>query len=121
MDLITKFPSDSKIWGPGVWWTIHIQAKHATDHTKIQNFIKYIKFILPRLPCMKCREHATAYLKQNPIEEYLNMKDKNGLFEWSRIFHNAVNIRLGKQHTYDYDTAWSMYEDDEFCTMECGN
>lgn len=122
ISIMTKFPSDSKVWGPGVWWNIHILAKRAgkelNNKNKINEYIEYINYILPKLPCSTCREHATDYLKQNPLEEFIEVEE--GMFRWSWIFHNAVNARLGKQ-IIDYYTAVNIYEDDGVCFDTCGS
>ena len=122
---ITKFPSDSKIWGPGVWWTIHVQALHANSKESINKYIEYIEFILPKLPCMKCRNHATEYLSKNRPENYIEFIDNDGeltgMFYWSWKFHNTVNTRLNKDIIDDYYVAKNLYDEDEFCTDDCGN
>lgn len=117
-----SFPSDSKIWGPGVWFTLHVYALDADTYEKIINFIYYVKLLLPKLPCDKCREHALQYLENNPIENYFYVKDnegiRRGMFKWTWTFHNAVNTRLGKM-VIDYDTAIDIYEDPAICTDSC--
>lgn len=124
MNYILEFPSDSKIWGPGVWWTIHVTALNADTVEKMKKYMEYINLILPKLPCDTCREHATTYLSQNPIEKYMHIKDdegnNTGMFKWSWVFHNAVNARLEKQ-IVDYYTATQFYLDSEVCTLSCGN
>lgn len=120
VSMMTKFPSDSKIWGPGVWWNIHILALRANTQEKINEYIDYIKYILPKLPCLTCRNHATEYLKKHPLEEFININE--GMFRWSWIFHNEVNVRLGKQ-IINYYTAINLFEDNEseICTDTCGS
>jgi len=119
IDMITKFPSDSNIWGPGVWWNIHILAMRANTPDRINEYIDYIEFILPKLPCDTCRNHATEYLRQNPINEFINIKD--GMFRWSWIFHNAVNARLGEKQIVNYYTAINIYTNSDVCIGSCGS
>lgn len=119
-----EFPHKSDIWGPGMWYNIHIKGKYAIDEKSINEYIDYLYFILPKLPCDICKDHATDYIKNNPPEKYKNMKNKDGvnigMFKWSWTFHNAVNSRL-KNPIIDYYTAMNMYEDLGICTGSCGN
>lgn len=112
--------SDPKVFGPGMWYSIHISAIQLSE----DNFITYIKGIIPKIPCLKCREHAVEYLKNNPIEHFKGIKDNNGefvgMFKWSWIFHNNVNQRLNYK-VLDWDTAYNMYTDDsKICSLDCG-
>jgi Mitochondrial sulfhydryl oxidase involved in the biogenesis of cytosolic Fe/S proteins len=100
--------TNSTIWGPGVWFTLHLLSITSTNQNET---IKQIKFILSNLPCEVCKEHAAAYLSRYPIEDYKDTsynKDKNGLFVWTYRFHNAVNYRLGKKQL-DWDVAYNLY------------
>ena len=127
---MAKFPSDSTIWGPGVWWIIHTLALQSNDQESIRKYIEIIEYILPRLPCMTCRNHAIEYLRNNRPEKYINFRDDSGelmgMFKWSWEFHNTVNDRLnkfpvGENPFSDYYVAKNLYDEDEFCTDDCGN
>lgn len=113
-----SFPSDPRIWGPGVWFNIHTLALHQTR----DYFIKYIRFVIEKLPCGECSNHAISYVEQNPPENYVGIKNDDGedisMFKWTWIFHNAVNTRLGKKYI-DYDTAINMYDDSVVCESSC--
>jgi len=126
-----EFPHDSKIWGPGMWFNLHMEALSISDEIDIStitkmnnNYIKYLNRILTNLPCDTCRHHATEYIKQNSPEEYKDVIDENGkyigLFMWTWIFHNTVNTRL-KKPTIGFETAINIYEDNGICTSDCGN
>jgi hypothetical protein len=135
MSVFTKTPLGSnKInvlakperFGPGVWFTIHLYARHATTEEKKKAFIDYMNLIVANLKCKDCRHHATQYVMTHPIEDYFNVKDNNnqdiGLFKWTWTFHNAVNSRL-KKPLMDWDTAYNMYSDPNVgvCTSACGD
>lgn len=119
-----NFPSDSNIWGPGVWFVIHILGLRAKTIDKIKEYIETIKSIVDKLPCNDCRNHALGYIKSNPLEANIQLKNKDGeyigMFKWSWTFHNAVNIRLGKQ-IINYDTALGIYENEEICMASCSS
>jgi hypothetical protein len=116
-----KSISDPEVFGPGMWYSIHSSSIQLDDEC----FMKYIDGIIPKIPCLICREHATEYLKNNPTKDYKGIKNSNGeyigMFKWSWIFHNTVNKRLGKP-ILDWDTAYNMFTDDsKVCSMSCGN
>lgn len=117
--------TNPEIVGPGIWFTIHLMAYHATDPLKKQQFMEYMRMVVDNLKCEKCRMHAKRYLEEHPMEPYLNLKNMAGqdigLFKWTWIFHNAVNSRLGKP-ILDWDTAYAMYSSPDFlvCKGSCG-
>lgn len=117
--------SDPAKVGPGTWFSIHRMAIRAKTPEKKQAFIEFMTDICDNFKCLKCRGHCQAYIKTNPIGDFLNVKDEKsgediGMFKWSTIFHNAVNVRLGKP-VMDYTTAYNLYSDSEFgvCAKDC--
>ena len=112
--------SDPKSWGPGVWFTIHLMAAKAVDTISKELFIDYLNVIIKNVPCLTCQEHATKYLRENPLIGYLTDEDPQGLFRWTWIFHNFVNSRLHKPFV-DWNTAYSMfYGSSSICSGDCG-
>jgi len=113
-------------FGPGAWLTIHIMAYHAISESEKKAFEKNMKHICDGLKCHTCQDHCKEYLKNNPIRDYWNVKNREGkqigMFKWSWTFHNAVNTRLGKP-VLDFNTAYHLYSDapDMVCTADCGS
>lgn len=106
------------VFGPGAWVAIHVTAIKSVTPAKREFFCDFIRDLTSSLPCEDCRKHAVKYVKDFPPERYLEEKD--GLFRWSWIFHNAVNRRLGKPEVA-YDTAYKIYAtDDQVCRTDCG-
>lgn len=97
--------NDPKLWGPGVWFTLHLLAMNSTNHNET---IKQMTFILNHLPCETCKQHALQFLKSYPPKDYIDVKTTNGLFFWTVKFHNAVNYRLGKP-TLDGQVVYNLY------------
>jgi len=100
---------DPKVIGPGIWTTIHLLA--IKDH---ELFKSYIKFLQLNFPCIICRNHINEYVNNNPIEKVdldqdVNIEHKN-FFKWSWMFHNEVNIKLGKSYM-GWSTAYKIYHD----------
>jgi FAD-linked sulfhydryl oxidase len=112
---------DPAYYGPGVWYAIHKIAHTYND----KRAAKYIRNLIETFPCIKCRNHAIEYLKLNPIEKSIGkMLNKNGkqlplgLFVWTWIFHNSVNLRIGKPQMKLSDAIETM-EPNEMCSEMC--
>jgi len=122
----TKKLADPKSFGPGAWLVIHILAYHAKTNESKRDFEAAMHNICSGLKCNNCKVHCGDYLKNHPIKNYWDVKNKNGvdigMFKWSWNFHNAVNQRLGKE-TMDFDTAYHLYSEDSdmVCTKDCGD
>ena len=113
--------SKPEIFGPGMWYSIHISAIKMGE----EQFLNWVRIIISNIPCLKCKNHATEYLGQNSPELYLNTYNQSGdligMFKWTWQFHNDVNKRLGKK-ILDYTTAYKMYTDESvLCSSDCGN
>jgi hypothetical protein len=115
--------SNPKVFGPGIWYLQHVKARDAITDEKKKQFIIDMKYICQNLPCNECRGHCETYMKSNPIENFLNIKENGieiGMFKWVWAFHNAVNSRL-KKPIIDWNTAKKMYyEESDVCMEECG-
>jgi len=118
----TTYPSDPSKLG-GIWFTIHIMAKHADTPERKNQFIDYMYLLSAEFPCGKCRNHIQEYLRNNSFDPFMNIKNENGedigMFKWSWLFHNTVNIRLHKPYL-DWDTAWGMYDSGREVCTNCG-
>jgi hypothetical protein len=115
---------DPKVFGPGCWFMLHLQATDATTPEKIANFISTLNLVIENLKCAECRSHAMEYLKTHPIEPFINLRNDSGrligMAKYVWKFHNTVNIRLGKSEV-DWETAFLMYSTFAgTCTKDCG-
>jgi len=122
-----KDNTDPKYIGPGTWNTIHRYAYKSRLPSEQKNFINFMKEICSGFPCTVCRGHCVEYIKNNPMEDYIDVsvdilgeKIILGLFIWSWKFHNAVNARL-KKPVMSWDTAYNLYSDKEglICSSSC--
>ncbi len=122
-----KDRTDPKYIGPGEWNRLHSKSFKATTHNEQLKFIEYVKEVRDTFPCPVCKNHFTEYLKNHPIEEYLNVyvdvngeKKQLGLFVWTWKFHNAVNARLNKP-IMSWDTCYNLYSETEsmICSKHC--
>lgn len=119
--------SDPKYVGPGVWHTIHRLAFEAKTKKLQLEFINIMKIICNKFPCSVCKGHCQEYIKNHPLEKYLDVyiEDENGkellgMFIWTWKFHNAVNARL-KKPIMNWNTAYSLYTDKKYlmCSKSC--
>jgi len=116
--------NDPKVIGPGAWSVIHAQAIRAKTPERKRAFITLMKEICDDFKCRECGGHCSEYIKNHPMEDYLEVKSASGedigLFKWSWMFHNAVNARLGKG-MMDYETAYGLYAGtSQVCFDGCG-
>lgn len=93
--------------GPGMWFVIHSEAKHAIT---IKDQLKYCKFIgrlQESFPCPKCKKHFGEYLDKNSPYTYVS-DHENSMFTWAYDFHSSVNRRIGKEDL-SWDEVWKLY------------
>jgi hypothetical protein len=88
---------DPKIWGPFLWYILHIisfnyplQPSYA-DKRIYHDFYVNLKELIP---CTNCRKHYQQHLHINPITPALD--SRADLVKWVIQMHNMVNISLGK-------------------------
>lgn len=128
----TSHISNPRIIGPGLWASIHTMAAMISTPKDEDSFIAYITHLCGSFPCGHCADHCKEYIRMHPLKlckgslvEVEGGKMRMiGLFNWSWAFHNAVNVRLGKQ-TVSWRAAVDFYfhlfpKDEEFCDAECG-
>lgn len=106
MNVTAQF--DIKKYGPGMWYSIHQDAKIADKNLTRDEFIKNLKSKFELFPCDKCKEHINSYIKDFPIEKSEN------LFYWTWKFHNDVNKRLGKQE-FAYEIIHNVHFGSDQC------
>lgn len=102
-----------EVFGPGVWWTLHIEAARAVTIEKKLQFIERLKTTIEFLPCEKCRAHAKEYVAKNPVsqERYMNRyqgEEDIGMSYYVWEFHEVVNKRLGKP-SFDWKLVIPRY------------
>ena len=115
--------SDPTVVGPGVWWLIHVKAKEAISEQTIDEFIDLMYFLAQHFSCKKCRTHILNYIQTHPFSDLINLTDKSGhkigMFKWSWMFHNAVNIRLNKPNLNWENAVEMFYGESSVCNSDC--
>lgn len=88
---------DPDIFGPPFWFTLHNAAVAYYDKpnevakTMMKNFIASIPVIIP---CVKCKEHAHAYIRQQNLDHAV--QNRKFLFDFFLQFHNYVSAKGGR-------------------------
>jgi len=107
----------TKVWGPTGWLFLHCvtfgypYAINDTnfDHAyKKEHYKRFFNSIGNVLPCKYCRESYKDFIKETPIDDYLN--SRKDLCFWLYKIHNKVNYKLG----ITGDTVPSFEEVQEF-------
>lgn len=98
--------------GPGLWFSIHFDAKNAiTDELK-DAFERKIENLKNNFPCEKCKPHFIEFVNTHPLQLFRDLTSDTGedvgFFKWSYIFHDMVNIRLNKKRP-TYEDVYNFY------------
>lgn len=104
--------SDSKIWGPYVWYMIHkIAFELPQNYEKLSpNISKYLLNFYTNLqkliPCPSCKNHYKVILSRFPINKY----NSSGILisKWTIKIHNITNSALHKK-LYTYSSVKNLY------------
>lgn len=96
-----------------LWDKIHQKGKDAVTCKRKKRFKKYIKKLVKKIPCDKCKNHLKEFLSQEPLTKYFNLYDRNtgediGIFRWTWLYHNDVNSKLDKP-VVSWDQAYKKY------------
>jgi hypothetical protein len=80
-------------WGEPIWFLFHTLAEKIKEEhfqSKKYELIELVRNICANLPCPKCCDHATAYMKRLNLSSIKTKRDwKDFLYK----FHNEVNQR----------------------------
>jgi hypothetical protein len=92
----------TKIWGPPGWLFLHCvtfgypfminlnKPEHVIRMNKTRDFFRNIGYVLP---CKYCRNSYNDFMKEIPVERFLN--SRKDLTYWLYLMHNKVNNKLG--------------------------
>jgi hypothetical protein len=75
------------------------------------NYKNFYENIVNIIPCSDCAEHLKNNLKNIPIQNFLDTREK--LFEWTILLHNQVNKLLNRKE-WTIQEAYALYTDPYF-------
>ena len=121
----TQIFTDPVKIGPGIWFSMHLSAVHATTDSKKKDFEVYVNMLCDNFKCAKCKPHFRKFIDTHPFKNYYHIRnakgDDIGMFQWTWELHNQVNKFLNKpcpslEDSYSYYSTSSA----GVCTT-CGN
>lgn len=98
-----------EVWGPHFWFTLHTISFFYPEYptsTDMRNYKEFFERFALFIPCSSCQQHYKQFLKQYPIDGYLDSRDS--LSRWVVYLHNKVNVRNGKPE-WSYDDVVKDY------------
>jgi len=101
---------NSDIWGPKGWFFLDTIILGYPDNPTMDEKMAFMNFLTSLkivLPCEKCRNHFTEYIKKNPLNDII-LSSKKKLVEWILECHNNVR-RLQKKQTLTIDDFYNYY------------
>lgn len=105
--------------GPGIWFTMHVNAVQATSEALKQAFISNINSLCDNFKCLKCQKHFRNFIDTHPFSKYWHIKNNNGreigFFKWTWELHNDVNKMLNKPQP-SLEEAFEFYSNSKVGT-----
>jgi hypothetical protein len=101
-----------EVFGPPLWFSLH-NAAHYYPENAAPTYAERMKNIIIGLPvlipCLTCKEHATAYIEMKKHTLMEVCRSRKTLVRFFIDFHNYVNQRLGKK-ILSYEEAEALYQ-----------
>ena len=103
--------SSPAVFGPAQWFTYHNGAANyplnppSLTKERMKNFILGIPVMIP---CVKCKEHSTAFIENHFDKLDEIVANRTNLFNFFVDFHNYVNKKYNKK-IFTYEEAWKLY------------
>lgn len=91
-------------WGPAAWDFLKHSAE-ACDAESAEDYEAFVHLLPSVLPCERCREHAAAYIADNPV-------DTDDLVAWLTRFRLA--IADNKRVELEQGGACNVYAKDDY-------
>lgn len=110
-NLEAKGTADPKVWGPAMWFFLHVSAAHYPENASplvMERMKGRILSIPYEIPCSSCRAHAVAFIEKNSSDLDKIVAGRHSLGQFYTDFHNAVNRRYGKAE-WSYDKVYNHY------------
>lgn len=112
----TSIFSDPVRFGPGVWFSLHIDAINAlTESLKLAFEIK-VNTLCDNFKCKICVPHFRHFIDTHPLRTYWHLYNNKGqdigFFKWTWELHNQVNKRLNKSEP-SFEQAYNYYSNPE--------
>lgn len=101
---------NQNIWGSTLWFSLHTISMNYPNNPSYMEKKDYKNFFISLqhvIPCKICRRNYQRHLKEHPIDNHLENRQK--LVYWLIDIHNMVNAEIGKK-IMSYDQVIEKYE-----------
>ena len=102
----------TSVWGPSMWFTLHIISfNYPVEPTlkQKQEYFNFFKNLGKILPCSYCRKNYKKNIKTVKLNMAV-MKNRHTLSLWLYKLHNEINKMLGKKSDLTYCQVRERYE-----------
>lgn len=103
----------TSVWGPSLWFVLHMISLNYSTHptaTQRREYQKFFDSLQHVLPCGICRDNLHSNLKCTQYGPHV-FKNRNTLSRFVHRLHNCVNGMLGKDKCkMSYKDMRNMYE-----------
>lgn len=102
---------DPKMWGPGVWFMLHLAALRYPDAPTTEDkkrfgaFVRSLQYVLP---CDGCCLGFQQILRTTNFGPTV-LTNRDSLFKWTVDAHNMVNAKTGKPVREDWKVWMKKY------------
>merc|ERR1711939_418918 len=112
-----KATAEPYVWGPKVWYFLHVSSMHYPKKPTLQrmqgcqNFFKGLPFMLP---CGDCGRHLLQYLQRRSRDIKRACRSRTGMVKFMVQAHNHVSKRLGRRQ-WTVTEAYRSYSTTRVC------
>ena len=108
-------PGKGKPWGRITWYFIHTFCERINPQffmAKKSECFALLTNVCSMIPCPTCRNHATEYLKKNPLNRIV--RNKEDLKEYFYRFHNKATLNGNPGARAEDISVMDMYKKANF-------
>lgn len=101
---------NQNIWGSTLWFSLHTISMNYPNNPTYAEKKDYKNFFISLqhvIPCKVCRKNYQRHLKEHPIDNHLESRQK--FVYWLIDIHNMVNAEIGKK-ILSYENVIEKYE-----------
>lgn len=101
-----------KIWGPNMWWILHLISTtypHNPTPEEKQTYYNFVHNFGAVLPCIVCRDNFRNNLQQMQFSP-AHLMNRTTFTKFIFDLHNLVNIETGKKPNTDFDKTMAQFE-----------
>lgn len=106
-----RSPGEGKPWGKITWYFIHTFCERINEDFFVknrENCLNILSSVCSMIPCPTCREHATQYLKKNPLNRIVRNKEE--LKAYFFRFHNQATLNGNPSARVEDSSIIDMYK-----------